>query len=149
MEFTLTVPLLIFLLFGIIDFGAVFASWQELRSASRDGARLAVVSNACFPGSPDSGTARCTASSDQQREDLKSDARDRATGLVNAADVTIQVCYPSGARVGRDNVTLTMDYPVRSMTGFFGFIINGITLESTAVMRLEQVPTFSRDATCP
>ena len=147
-EFALTIPLLVFLLLGIIDFGAVFASWHELRSASRDGARLAVVDNACFPGSPDYGMPRCAVSSAQQLANLKSDTLTRATGLVNVNNVIIQVCYPTGPKVGKDNVTLTMGYPARSMSGFFSFIIDGITLESTAIMRLEQVPTFSRDATC-
>ena len=147
-EFALTIPLLVFLLLGIIDFGAVFASWHELRSASRDGARLAVVDNACFHGSPDYSFPRCAVSSGQQLANLKTDTLSRATGLVNTSTVTIQVCYPTGPRVGKDNVTLTMGYPAHSLSGFFAFIMEGITLESTAIMRLEQVPTFAKDATC-
>jgi Flp pilus assembly protein TadG len=148
-EFTLALPLLLFLLFGIIDFGALFASWNELRSASRDGARIAAVDNACFPGSPDYTAVRCTGSSGAQLANLKTDTKARATGLVDVSSLTVTVCYPSTPTVGKDNVSLTLTYPGRSMTGFFGFMLDGITLQSTAVMRLEQVPTYAMDTTCP
>ena len=144
-ELALTAPLLFLILFGIIDFGYVFNSYHEIRSASRDGARLAVVDNGCFPGGPNAacGTAA------QQLAQLKVDTKTRAQGLANPGNMTLEFCYPTGAIVGTSNVTVTLSYPAGSITGFLGWALNNVTLRSTAVMRLEQAPTFSKDATCP
>jgi TadE-like protein len=148
-EMALVLPLLLMLVLGIIDFGAVFNSYHELRSASRDGARVAVVNNGCFPGSPDNLPARCPPGNPaQQLTNLKADIRARATGLADRNTIAIEVCYPTAPTVGVHNVEVRLTYPASSLTGFFGFLLNGITLESKAVMRLEQLPTFGKDASC-
>jgi TadE-like protein len=151
-EMALVLPLLLMLVLGIIDFGAVFNSYHELRSASRDGARVAVVDNGCFPGSVDNTPLRCPAGNTvQQLANLKADIRARATGLADRNTIAIEVCYPAilpHPLVGVDNVEVRLTYPASSLTGFFGFLLNGITLESKAVMRLEQAPTFGKDPSC-
>ncbi|HEY6057950.1 MAG TPA: hypothetical protein VIV06_07950, partial [Candidatus Limnocylindrales bacterium] len=137
------------ILFGIIDFGATFGSYVELRSASRDGARLAVVDNGCFPGGPDVSDATKCGSGSAQLARLKADILAHATGIANTAGITVLVCYPANATVGTANVTVTLSYQSRSLTGYLGFILNNITLASTSVMRIEQAPTYSKDASCP
>ena len=144
----LTAPVLFLLLFGIIDFGYVFSSYHELRSASRDGARLAVVDNGCFPGSLDYSASRC-ASPTQELDNLKADTAARAKGLVNIGALAMQVCYPINPRVGIDNATVKLTYPASSLSGFLGWVLNDMVLESTAIMRLEQVPTYAADPSCP
>lgn len=44
-EFALVLPILLAVVFGIIDFGRLFYCWSTLSNASRHGARLAAVSN--------------------------------------------------------------------------------------------------------
>ena len=42
-EFALTLPLLLLILFGIIDFGFVFRDYHVITNAAREGARVAVL----------------------------------------------------------------------------------------------------------
>lgn len=149
-EMALAFPLLVILLFGVVDFGWMFSTHHELRSASREGARLAVVDNGCYVGSPDYGSARCpTGNPSQQLTNLKADTAARATGLPVPGSLTVTVCYPAGAAVGTSNATVTLTYPGSSLSGLFGGLLNGITLRSSAVMRIEQLPTYNKDGSCP
>lgn len=43
-EFAMVLPLLLVLVFGIIDFGRAFQTWITLTNAAREGARLGTVS---------------------------------------------------------------------------------------------------------
>jgi Flp pilus assembly protein TadG len=49
MEMAFTLPLLLLISVGIIDFGRAFQTWQILTNAAREGARVAVL-----PGMSDS-----------------------------------------------------------------------------------------------
>jgi Flp pilus assembly protein TadG len=44
-EFALVLPILILMLFGIIQFGLIFNQWQQLEHATREGARWASMQN--------------------------------------------------------------------------------------------------------
>jgi Flp pilus assembly protein TadG len=125
------------LLFGLIDFGFVFNQTLEIRSASREGARLAVVDNGCGSNACSSQTA------DQQRDALIAAARAKAFGLGNANLIKVSVTY-TGTTVGIDALTFCLNYLTRSTTGMFQPVLNGTVLKSKAVMRLEQTPTFSQ-----
>jgi Flp pilus assembly protein TadG len=48
-EFALVLPLLLILLFGIIEFGIAFNRAQAVEAAAREGARLASLSSTTFP----------------------------------------------------------------------------------------------------
>lgn len=43
-EFAMVLPLLLVLVFGIVDFGRAFQTWITLTNAAREGARLGTVS---------------------------------------------------------------------------------------------------------
>lgn len=45
LEFALVMPLLVILVFGIIQFGFLFNQWQQLEHAAREGARWASLRN--------------------------------------------------------------------------------------------------------
>ena len=136
-EFCFVLPILITLLFGIIEFGFVFNSYIELRSGSREGARLAVVNNGCV-----SSSSGCVGDGATQRGALIERTRTRLTGLADPDDVTIWVDYTS-ATVGSD-ATVCLSYPITSKTGFFTGLLNGKTLKSKAIMRMEQLATYSK-----
>ena len=143
-EMAIALPLLIVIVFGIIDFGALFSSYNGMREAATAGARLAAVDNECFPGSPDFGTARCPAAPAAQLANLKTDTIARSPGLATAS-VSVRVCYDE-ATVGTSSVTVEVSYPARSLTGFFGWLFTGTTLTADGVMPLEHQPTYEADA---
>lgn len=47
-EFALVAPILFLVLLGIVEFGYLFAEFNEIRHAAREGARVAAVSNPAF-----------------------------------------------------------------------------------------------------
>lgn len=140
-EFAIVLPLLMTLIFGVIEFGSLYNENLEVRSAAREGSRLAAVDNGCVPPAP----AACSAPGSAQLTDLKAATQARATGLATTA-VNVSVTYPQTAghpQVG-DNVTVCVNYTFHTATGLFPFL-DGITLHSRSVFRLEQIPTFSSD----
>lgn len=76
-EFALVVPLLLLLVFGIINFGIIFSQQLTLNNAVREGARRAVVND---PGSP--------RSCDQIISSVKNDLSGLA---LNASQVQVKV----------------------------------------------------------
>jgi hypothetical protein len=142
-EFALVCPLLVLLLFGIVDFGTVFGEYLELRSAAREGARLAAVDNGCAadPGG-------CPADPARRHADLVAATREAATGLVDSTAVAVGISLPEGREVGKP-VVVCLNLTVRSRTGIFASILDGRTLRSSARMRLEQAATFAQGTTSP
>jgi Flp pilus assembly protein TadG len=76
-EFALVVPLLLLLVFGIINFGIIFSQQLTLNNAVREGARRAVVND---PGSP--------RSCDQILASVKNDLSGLA---LNASQVQVKI----------------------------------------------------------
>jgi Flp pilus assembly protein TadG len=145
-EFAFVVPILATLVFGVIEFGFAFNSQLEVRSASREGARFAAVDNGC------SNNACSGQSASTQRDNIITATRSKASGVANVSNVQISLSCsntPSdctaitSSNIGTATVTVCVNYTVQSVTGLFAPILNNKTLTSKAVMRLEQVPTFS------
>jgi Flp pilus assembly protein TadG len=135
-EFALVLPLLATLVFGIIDFGFAFNSYIELRSGSREGARLAAVNNGC-----NTTASGCSTSGTTQKDALVTATRARTTGLANSSNVKVGISFPdSGAKTAGSNVEVCLVYPFQSVTGLFNFL--NVDLKSKAIMRLEQTATF-------
>lgn len=112
-EFALVAPLLILLLFGIVEFGWVFAQNLEVKHIAREVGRIATV------GDPDTviNSRACS-------------------GTI--ADVTSVSMSPSSAAAG-DAVTVTVTASVQQITGLFGWVFDGVgDLESEVEIRMEQ-----------
>lgn len=139
-EFGIVVPLLVLFLFGIIEFGFVYNDYLSLRSAAREGGRLAAVNNGCV-----GSNSGCVASATAQRDDLLADTRAKISGLSGSTGVLVSVALPEGDDVG-DDVLVCLNRGVQSRTGLFAPFVNPITLKASARMRLEQKPTFQAGA---
>lgn len=119
-EFALVLPVLLLILFGIIDFGRALNAQITLTQAAREGARLAAL------GQPD----------------VVSRTQAAATGL-SPVSVNMASC-PAGAGPA-DNAVVTVSYsfsfitPVGAIAGFFGGSGFGspITLTAQGVMPCE------------
>jgi len=115
-EFALILPLLVLLLFGIVDFARIFHAYLTIDHAGREAARAASVG--------------------------KDDVTVKNTALNDAASIHLLsggvVISPSGTRTSGDDVSITITYPFTFLTPVIGEIVGGsFTLSDTTVMRVE------------
>jgi Flp pilus assembly protein TadG len=91
-EFVLALPLVLMLLFGIIQFGTVFNHDETITDAARAGARVAAVSgDQPAPGALAVAAARASASGLDQSQ-LGVSVSDN--GWASGSNVTVTVSYP-------------------------------------------------------
>ena len=136
-EFALVLPVLIVLLFGVIDFGKALNYWIDQTHLANTGARYAVVNN-----NPLCSTPPCTGSSSLQSY-IRSltDTAELRNGGTSSVPSGIQVCisFPSGASVGQPvKVTTSITY---NWLPLLGLGTTTTTISSSATMRLESIPT--------
>lgn len=111
-EFALVLPLLILLLFGIVDFGRIFHAYLTIDHAGREAAREASIGK---------GNA-----------DVIDTAEEKAVGI----DLTEVTVSPEARSSGND-VTVTITYEITFLTPLIGSIFGPITLTDNTVMRVE------------
>jgi Flp pilus assembly protein TadG len=133
-EFSFTLPLLLLIVLGIIEFGFVFREYEVVTNAAREGARIAIL--------PSYGSDDVTARVE--------DYLDKAGLDVDSADVTPGTATPTpigGVCVSLVPVTVTYDHAVPFISGimsYFGSDVGTITLSATSSMRTETAA-----GTCP
>jgi len=115
-EFAVVLPLLLLLLFGIMEMGWLFAQQVEVRNAAREGARMAVVD---YP-QPGDGDSSAIVSAVCSRASLSADR----------ASVSI-------SDTGNDSAEVVVSQDYASLTGFLP-IFNNLTIRSTVEMRIER-----------
>ncbi len=124
-EFAMVLPLLVMLVFGIMEAGWAFSQSIEVRNAAREGARLAVV---------DYGTGQDVIDETCARADL--------SGSGATVSVTIN---------GTESVTVDISQSYTTLTGLLDPFFGGLSLDSTVEMRIErQLNQLNNDSgTCP
>lgn len=135
-EFALTLPILMILIFGIIDFGMALRSYISLTNATREGARFAAVGNmaGAYPTDCDGSTNTtvvgrvCVAIEGLNLDDLQ----------------VVSVSYPDGQEPGNQVVVsaqYTYNYitPLGDIADFFsgGTFPDMLSLSTSTDMRLE------------
>lgn len=134
MEASFVLPILALFVFAIIDFGWAFAQNVDVKSAAREGARLAIVN---------AGTG---GSANQRRDDLIAKVKQRSTELDDAdTAVFIRLQDDDGdTNAGElgETVVVCVRYPLRSLSGFSKPFFSG-HLRTKAVMRMEKIADFS------
>lgn len=116
-EISLIMPILLLLLFGIIDFGRIFHAYLLVTNAVREGARIGVV------GAAD--TVICQT------------VKDSAVGL-DAASINPNVAPAEGSRVRGAELSVSVDYPVSVYTPIISSIIGAsFTVHASSTMRVE------------
>lgn len=122
-EFSLILPILLILLFAIVDFGRAFYTWNSLSQAAREGARVAAVQ----------GTSTQIDS-----------AVTAAMGGLTTTSPTLTRTYTNVQAAKGETVTITLGYqfeyvtpisPLLNLIGGSGFA--NPTLTSSSAMRLE------------
>ena len=118
-EFAVILPVLLMILFAILQFGIVFNNYIQVTAAAREGARKAAVSRSL--GTSAAETA-ATAS-----------AKAAAPGL---KQTSIQVSYPNNPTFAQgSDVSVKVTYPYS--ISLLGIIVKSGTLSSTTTMRVE------------
>ena len=133
-EFSLILPILMILVFGILDFGLGLRSYISLSNAVREGARYASVGNPVGIESDCNGMTNDTV---YGRICV-------ATGGLDVTELDPDVSFPQGVAPG-NSVVVSADYtyhfvtPIGDLIGFFsgGTFPSSIDLSSSADMRLE------------
>jgi hypothetical protein len=123
-EFAILAPLLVLLLFGIIEFAWLFSVNLDVRHGAREAGRLAATDD--FPNPVTPAVDICS------RMDVA--ARPSTEVSVNR----------SGANIG-DDITVIVDTPASTLTGILDWAIpSGARLTSTVTVRQEQVPSWTQ-----
>jgi Flp pilus assembly protein TadG len=140
LEFALILPMLLILVFGIIDFGMGLRAYISVSAATREGARYASVGN---PGGTftSGGSGECNGSTSTTAVGRVCKTLD---GL-NLADISsVAVTYPNGHAPGNSvHVSASYHYhyitPVHGIVNFLsgGSMPNYLTITSATDMRLE------------
>lgn len=143
-EFAIVLVLLALILFGITEFGFAYNNYISVRNGSREGARLAVVDDVKnAPSCSINGAAVTPPANPGNASDatnaLVCKTKDRI-GL-DPAKTKVKVSL-AGTTIGQ-NVTVCASYPVDSVTGLLKPFLEGRTLVSEVVMRLEQPPAYA------
>jgi Flp pilus assembly protein TadG len=135
-EFAMVLPLLVILIFGIIDFGMGLRSYISLTNATREGARFAAVGNVAgaYPANCD-GTTNTTVIG-------------RVCVAINGLDLAavddVSVTYPDGQAPGNSVIvaaqyTYTFITPLGAIVSRIsgGSFDDSLTLSTSTDMRLE------------
>jgi len=129
-ELAFVLPVLMLLVFGIIDFGMGLHSWIVLTNSSREGARLAVVH------APSDGSIDCSplpAAGSIERKVCDTAVNLKATNVT----ITVTNADPGVTKSGQP-VTVKVDYQYHLITPFAYLMqLSTLSLSSTVQMRLE------------
>ena len=127
-EFALILPLLILVVFGIIEFGLLLYNQQVITNASREGARAGIVVGLDRPGNEHETISHNTA--------FNYCSNHLVTFSDNPSPLSISPPPTSGAAISGDDLTVTItylyDFLILSNIG-----IGPITLDAKTIMKLE------------
>jgi len=124
-EFVIILPVLMMLVFAIVEFGVLFGQWQTLSNAAREGARTAVVFR-----------SGCNASAVEA--EVRQRVKDYAAPLgIVLGDGDITVSGVCGDSTTSSTVTATLPYEFKVLPGFAASVSPTIDLVGNSVMRNE------------
>ena len=130
-EAAMTLPLLLFICIGIIEFGRLYQTWQVMTNAAREGARIAVLPT------PVTGGPEARVRQYLQSGSLKSDSS------VGVAVTPVTVDIGSAGTASGSKVTVTYPFTFIVLQPIAQLVVSGstvgapITLTSSATMRNE------------
>lgn len=119
-EFALTMPILLFLLLGIVDFARAWNVYEVLTDAGREAARYAVVDNG---------------STQVEVRQLVKDAAGRAGLVVTDGDITIN---EGAARGDPTTVTVQYGYELKWVGWMMGLLGGDRTLNFTVASTMRR-----------
>ena len=150
-EFVVVFPMLVFLVFGVIDFASVFNTYQSVRQGAGAGNRMAVVNQV-----PAVTSANCNASNDSDihmsggapapgsaAADLICYTKSRV-GL-NMDDTRVALVFNAPLKPGQP-LMVCVQYPISSLTGVFGSLLSHRALNAQSETIVEFLSPSTPDA---
>jgi Flp pilus assembly protein TadG len=130
-EAAMTLPLLLLVCVGIIEFGRLYQTWQVMTNAAREGARIAVL-----PSLPSGGVDA------RVRQYLQSGGLTSDT-TVGVTVTPMNVSLGTGGTASGSKVTVTYPFTFMALQPIAQLVVSGstagapITLAASATMRNE------------
>ena len=140
-ELALVTPVLVLLLFAIIDFGFVFSDWLAVRQGGSDALRQALVSTK--PTAPGGGTWSCaTGGFNGTAPGAGSDAMNmvcfaKARVGLDPASTRVKIFFGSAFAAGKP-AKVCVQYKASSRTGFFAPLLNSKVVSTQVESLIEQ-----------
>jgi len=132
-EFALISPIVVLLLFGVIEFGTVFSTTISFRQGVREGARQGVVANF---GSTSSCNLHGTTGASSNIQSLMCLTKNRIGGDPNA--IYVKVAFDTSYGTGQ-GLIVCAQRQISSFTGLFSPYLNGKFYRTKVEMNIEQV----------
>jgi Flp pilus assembly protein TadG len=139
LEFALVLPILLYLILGIIEFGWMIKSQLTIANATREGARFAALGNtstAVRTRVKTVSTSLPTSLTDGQIVLDQTADRTSTSPTYSAWPSDTSDTPPKNGVVVGNLLRVTVNYPFKPLTGFFPFLKNR-TLTSSASMQRE------------
>lgn len=128
-EMALVLPMVLFLVMGIVDFGRVFNAHIVITNASREGA---MYGSMCPPGGRDS--SNCPWGGADAEAAIKAEVIREAAGSGVTIDASRIVVTSTGTTPGTP-VVVTVEYPFSAVTSNIGSLFAGsLMLKAETVM---------------
>lgn len=128
-EFGIVAPMLLVLLFGVVEFGLLFGQKLDVSSGAREGARMASVNYQANSGSTGATQASEIVAAVCSRMEV-------------ANNTTVTIDVSNGTAVG-DTMTLTVEATAQPVTGVFDPWLSSRVLSSEVEVRIEQAVTYA------
>jgi len=147
-EFALVLPLVLLLLFGMIDVGKAFNYWNDETHLANEAARYAVVNNSPDPNWATNKTTTAYKLNTAIRSQVDSaELANGGTSSISSPGVSICIYFPNGTH----NVGDPLKVVVKAQYNWLAYLIGqGLPahsdLNATATMRIEQAPTDPTNA---
>ena len=118
-ELALILPILLLLVFGVVEYGRIFAAYLTVTNGSREGARIATV------GGTDT--------------DIITSVKFRTSAMnLDGTKVIVKITPNSANRTRGNSVTVEVTYPVTMYDPFFTTIVGAsYTVKGKTIMRVE------------
>lgn len=131
-EMAFVLPILLLILFAVIDFGRVFNYWENIHQISGQGARFAAVNT-----NPGTGTLQAWIKAQADTTELRQ-------GGGPAVPVAAQVCitFPNGTSLVGDPVRVTVSFTYHWMSFLHAKTgVASTNISASQTMRIEVAPT--------
>ena len=142
-EFGLTLPLLLLLVSGMVEFGFLLQQYEVVTNAAREGARIAILPT--YAATPAAQVNNATARINQYL--TNAGLNQSLAGITVGPPVGVPLVAPATGCVWSVPVTVTYPHPLPFLSGvmsYFGASIGTITVRATSQMRTE-----AQASTCP